>query len=137
MCHAARSSPALCRHACSLHTLAALGGDALLPDPALGVAHVQLLELAIGWDNVYQEVNVRRASDIFACAAASGPCYDLLPVRARLLWAVLRVHLSGRALPCLVEIRPPHTLNLRPPDPTPIVERWLLDRGFLLASPPT
>jgi hypothetical protein len=137
MCHAARSSPAPRRHACSLHILAALGGDALLPDPVLGVANVQLLELAIGWDNVYQEVVVRRAGDIFACAAASGPCYDLIPFRARLLWAVFRVDLSGPAPPCLVEIRPPHTLILRPPDPTPIVERWLLNRGFLLASHPT
>jgi hypothetical protein len=120
---------------CTLNVLVALGPLALPPDPALGINDVSLRELAIGWDNSFQEVLVRCASNVFDCAAKAGGWYEAFPAGARPLWAVLGFHLGSLAPPCLVEIRPPRTLILRPPDARNIIERWLRDHGFLLTPP--
>ena len=116
----------------SLDPLMALGRDALAPAPAAGIEKISLLELAVGWDNVFQEVVVRRASDVFACAAADGAWYDPLPPGARLVWAVLRFDLAGVAQPCLVEIWPPHTLILTPPSAARLIDRWFAAHGFVV-----
>ena len=79
----------------TLAPLLKLGAAALAPDPALGIKGVSLRELGIGWENVFQEVVVRRASDVLACAAATGSWYDPLPPGARLVCAI-RVKLSRR-----------------------------------------
>ncbi len=125
----------------TLEPLVARGADALAPDPALGIKSVFLQELGIGWDNVFQEVVVRRAGDLFRCAAAAGSCYDTLPPGARLVCAVLRFHVTGAGQPYLAEIWPPHILTLTPAYAADLMKYWLATRGFALtgrplASPP-
>jgi hypothetical protein len=121
----------------ALYTLAplvALGADALAPDPALGIKSVVLQELGIGWENVFQEVIVRRASDVFACAAAAGSWHDPLPPGARLVCAVLRFHVTGAGQPYLAEIWPPHILTLTPAYAAEPIKSWLAAHGFALAG---
>ena len=113
----------------TLDPLVALGADALAPDPALGIKGVFLQELGISWDNVFQEVVVRRASDVFGCAAA-GSCHDTLPPGARLVYAVLRFHVTGAGQLYFAEIWPPHILTLSPAYAAEPMKRWLAARGF-------
>jgi hypothetical protein len=115
----------------TLEPLVALGADALVPDPALGIKGVFLQELGIGWDNLYQQVMVWRASDVFACAAAGGWWCDLLPPGARVMFAVLRFHLTGAGQPCLAEIWPPHILTLSPAHAADPMKGWLAAHGFI------
>ena len=124
-------------HQPGLYTLAplvALGADALAPDLALGIKGVCLQELGIGWDNVFQQVEVRRASDVFGCAAAAGSSYDILPPGARLVYAVLRFHLTGAGQPCFAEIWPPHILTLTPAYAAEPMKCWLAAHGFALTA---
>ena len=120
-------------HQPGLYTLAPLvelGADALAPDPALGIKSVFLQELGIGWDNVFQQVEVRRASDVFGCAAAAGSSYDTLPPGARLVCAVLRFHLTGAGEPYFAEIWPPHILTLTPAYAAEPMKCWLAAHSF-------
>jgi hypothetical protein len=118
----------------TLDPLAELGPDALAPDAGRGIKGVFLQELGIGWENVFQEVIVRRASDVFACAAAAGFWYDTLPPGARPVCAILRFHLAGPAPPCLAEIWPPHTLVLTPASAAEFIEGWLTAHGFAVTG---
>jgi hypothetical protein len=118
----------------TLNPLVALGADALAPDPALGIKSVFLEELGIGWENVFQEIIVRRASDVFGCAAAAGSWADTLPPKARLVCAVLRFHLTGAGQPCLAEIWPPHILTLSPAYAAEPIKSWLAAHGFAAAG---
>jgi hypothetical protein len=118
----------------TLDPLVALGQDALAPDPALGIKGIFLQELGIGWENVFQEVVVRRASDVFACAAAAGAWHDTLPPGSRLVCAVLRFHLTGAGQPYFAEIWPPHILTLTPAYAAEPLKGWLAARGFALTG---
>jgi hypothetical protein len=119
---------------CTLDPLVALGADALTPDPGLGIKDVFLQELGIGWDNVFEEVVVRRASDVFACAAAAGSWYDTLPPGTRPVSAVLRFHLTGAGEPYFAGIWPPHILTLTPAYAAEPMKCWLAAHGFALTA---
>ena len=83
---------------CTLDPLVKRGPDALAPDLALGIREVVVQELGIVWDNVYQDVVVRRSSNVFLSMKAGGSVSDLLPRGARPLFAVLRFHVVGAGL---------------------------------------
>jgi hypothetical protein len=129
-CFTRCSQPALY----TLDPLVKLGADALTPDPALGIKDVFLQELGIGWDNVFQEIVVRRASDVFRCAAAAGSWHDTVPPGARLVCAVLRFHLTGAGQPYFAEIWPPHILTLTPAYAAEPMKCWLAAHGFALTG---
>ncbi len=118
----------------TLAPLAELGANALPPDPAIGIKGVFLQELGISWDNVFQEVIVRRSSDVFACAAAAGSCYDTVPPGARLVCAVLRFQVTGAGQPYFAEIWPPHILTLTPGYAAEPMKCWLVAHGFILTG---
>ncbi len=118
----------------TLDPLVALGADALASNPALGIKGVVLQELGIGWDNVFQEILLRRASDVFRCAAAGGSWCDTLPPGARLVCAVLRFHLTGAGQPYLAEIWPPYILTLTPAYAAEPMKCWLAAHGFVVAA---
>jgi hypothetical protein len=118
----------------TLDPLVRLGADALPPDLALSIRGVYLQELGIGWNNLHQEIIVRRASDVFACAAAAGSWYDIVPPGARLIYAVLRFHLTGAGKPYFAEIWPPHILTLTPPYAADPMKRWLIAHAFIRSA---
>jgi hypothetical protein len=118
----------------TLDPLVALGADALAPDLALGIERVSLQELGIGWPNVFQLMVVWRASDVFACAAAAGSWPDIVTPGSRLVYAVLRFHVTGAGKPYFAEIWPPHILTLTPAYAADPMKRWLAARGFALTG---
>jgi hypothetical protein len=118
----------------TLDPLVALGADALAPDLALGIKGVFLQKLGVGWENVFHEVVVRTASDVFACAAAAGWWYDLLPPGSRPVFAVLRFQVTGAGQPWFAEIWPPHILTLSPAYAAEPMKCWLAARGFAVTG---
>ena len=120
----------------TLGPLVERGQDALAPDLALGIREVVVQELGIVWDNVYQEVVVRRASNVIQCVEAGGSVSDLLPRGARPLFAVLRFHVVGAGRPYLAEIWPPHILTLTPGYAAEVMRTWPAARGFARICPP-
>ena len=120
----------------TLDPLVDRGPDALAPDLALGIREVVVQELGIIWYNVYQEVVVRRASNVFQSVEAGGSVSVLLPRGARPLFAVLRFHVVGAGRPYLAEIWPPHILTLTPAYAADLMRTWLATRGFARIGPP-
>jgi hypothetical protein len=118
----------------TLKPLVALGADALAPDPALSIKGVFLQELGVGWENVFQELVVRRASDIFACADAAGLRHDTLPPGARLVCAMLRFPVTGAGEPYYAEIWPPCILTLSPAYAAEPMKCWLAAHGFTVTA---
>jgi hypothetical protein len=112
------------------------GPDALAPDLALGIREVVVQEFGTICDNVYQDVVVRRSSNVFQSAEAGGSVYDLLPRGARPLFAVLRFHVVGAGRLYLAEIWPPHILTLTPAYGAELMRTWLAARGFARIGPP-
>ena len=81
---------------------------------------------------MYQEVFVRRASDVVAATIrGSGSWHDILPRGSRPLFAVLRFHVTGTGKPYLAEIWPPHILTLHPAYAAEVMKGWLAARGFI------
>jgi hypothetical protein len=120
----------------TLDPLVDRGPDALAPDLALGIREVVVQEFGTICDNVYQDVVVRRASNVFQSVAAGGSVSDLVPRGARPLFAVLRFHVVGAGQPCLAEIWPPHILTLTPAHAAKVTRTWLAARGFARIGPP-
>jgi hypothetical protein len=120
----------------TLHPLVERGRDALVPDLALGIREVVVRELGIIWPNIYQEIVVRRASNVIQCVEADGSVSELLPRGARPLFAVLRFHVVGAGQPYLAEIWPPHILTLTPAYAAELMRTWLAARGFARIGPP-
>ena len=122
-----------------LYTLGPLverGQDALAPDLALGIREGVVRELGIVWDNAYQDVVIRRSSNVFQSVEAGGSVSDLLPRGARPLFAVLRFHVVGAGQLYLAEIWPPHILTLTPGYAADLMRTWLAARGFARIGPP-
>jgi hypothetical protein len=114
----------------TLDPLVKRGPDALAPDLALGIREVVVRELGTICDNVYQDVVVRRSSNVFKSAEAGGSVSELLPRGARPLFAVLRFHVVGAGQLYLAEIWPPHILTLTPAYAAEVMRTWLATRGF-------
>jgi len=131
-----RPTPSTEQGPCTLDPLVDRGQDALAPDLALGIREVAVQEFGTICDNVYQDVVVRRSSNVFQSAAASGSVYDLLPRGARPLFAVFRFHVVGAGQPYLAEIWPPHILTLTPAYAADQMKTWLVARGFTRNCPP-
>ena len=120
----------------TLDPLVARGPDALAPDLALGIREVVVQELGTICDNVYQDVVVRRSSNVFKSAEAGASLCDLLPRGSRPLFAVLRFHVVGAGQLYLAEIWPPHVLTLTPAYAANVLRTWLAVRGFARIGPP-
>ena len=79
---------------------------------------------------MFHEIVVRKASDVFACAAVAGSWYEILPPGSRPLFAVLRFVVTGAGQPYFAEIWPPHILTLSPAYAAAPMKCWLAARGF-------
>src|SRR5690349_13316542 len=64
------------------------GPAALAPDPSLNIDKVVLVSTVHAWHNAFNESTVRRADDLFACAAQDGAYYDAIPKGAELAEAI-------------------------------------------------
>ena len=114
----------------TLCPLLAHGQAALAPDLAAGVLKVALAQIVVSWHNAFNEITIRRADDLFACAARDGRFYDLIPKGAELVQATLNVQLAESPGPHLVNLTPPHTLAFQDAQDAARILPLLTRRGF-------
>ena len=118
----------------TLSPLSAPGRASLAPDPSLGISRVSLVELAKRWPNAFNQVTIRRADDLFACAELARAGCDALPQGAEAIEATLEFECAGAPEPRRVTLKPPRTLVLEPPGDNQWVLDFLVRRGFLVPS---
>ena len=106
------------------------GQTALAPDILAGITHIALSQVELLWHNAFNEVTIRKADDLFACAAQDGQYYDAIPKEAELIRATLDIQFAGFAHPHAVDIAPPSTLTLQDPDDAERILPLLSRRGF-------
>ena len=124
----------LTRNRLTLEPLRTDGLDALDSEGLEGISQITLVEIEVAWENEFQEVIVRKAADIFGCAAAEGGLYDPIPKSGCLVQAVFLIQFDQSAERQIVQLRPPGTLTIGANPNADLVERWLLTRGFALAQ---
>ncbi len=117
-------------HLVSLAPLQASGQASLSPDLGAGIIHMALTELQTACRNAFNEVTIRKADDLFACAAKSGRFYDLVPKGGELVHATLRVRYVESPIPRAVKLAPPHTLIFENPQDAARLLPLLTQRGF-------
>jgi hypothetical protein len=103
----------------------------LAPDPQTRIIRMALVKVVQLWHNALNEVTIRQADDLFACAAANGSYYDILPKGAELFQATVDVLFHDFSEGHLVKITPPHTLILQHPADAPRILPVLTRRGFI------
>jgi hypothetical protein len=118
----------------TLEPLRTDGPAALAPDFEAGILHIALSRVVLRWRNAFNEVTIREADDLFACAAQSGRYYDTIPKGALLAQATLDFRFADIPEPHSVEIAPPHTLKFQKPADAPRVLPLLARRGFQTAQ---
>jgi hypothetical protein len=87
-----------------------------------------LVEYRRYWGGAYKEVEIRRASDIFAGLADRG---QELGSRGRLVSAAFKVRFTGSAKERGVTIRPPGNARYERNEDSELIEVWLAKRGFM------
>ena len=119
----------------TLHPFTDSRQAALAPDPGVGVLTVKLVKIGQRWHNAFNEITIRQADDLFACAAQEGACYDLLPEGAEIIELTLEIQAAGVSEPLLVALKPPDGLSLQNQELDRIVP-FLKGRGFLKTADP-
>ena len=107
---------------------------ALAPDPALGIVKATPIKICQRWHNALNEVIIRQADDLFACAAQDGSVYDLAPKGGELTELTLEIHFADCPEPHLVNLKPPRGLILQHPEDLERVLSFLKRRGFLVEN---
>src|SRR5436190_4652184 len=81
----------------TLEPLRAEGLDALDSEGLEGICQITLVEIEVAWENEFQEVLVRKAADIFGCAAAEDSLYDPIPKTGFLVQADFLIQFDDSA----------------------------------------
>jgi hypothetical protein len=118
----------------TLEPLRTDGPDALDVEGLEGITHIRLIEIEVAWENEFQAGIIRKASDVFGCAAAEGFAYDPIPRSGRLVQAVFLVEFGPAAEPQFVQLRPPGVLKTDTSLNSGLIERWLHARGFVVRN---
>jgi hypothetical protein len=129
--------PAELNFAVTLQPFTDLGPAALPADDALGIVRVTLTRVDQRWNNAFNEVTIRKAEDLFACAARDGACFEPAPKGAVLAEAALEIQFIELPEPHQVTLKPPHSLLVEHPADFARVVEYLSKNGFIrpLQSP--
>jgi hypothetical protein len=114
----------------TLEPLRTDGPAALAPDAEAGIVSIALSRVVLLWRNAFNEVTIRQADDLFACAASSGRYYDTIPKGADLAQATLDIQFAEFPEPHAVEIAPPHSVKFQRPEDAARILPLLARRGF-------
>lgn len=120
------------RQLVTLEPLRAEGPDALRREGFEELSRIVLVEIEAAWDNEFRSVIVRKADDIFACAAAEEGAYDPIPKSGCLVQAVFMLEFGDTAEPQFVQVRPPGAVTVSENCNLTGLESWLLKSGFAL-----
>jgi hypothetical protein len=94
-----------------------------------GLESITLVEVQFLWGGAYREIEIRKATDVFA--AFESRDRDL-PESPRIIKAVLKVKFSDSKTERSVTIRPPNIAQYTRDSDAVILEQWLEQRGFIL-----
>jgi len=116
------------------YTLEPLRGDKADALDVEGVGgdleRVVLREWEVAFDNGFEEVLIRKATDIFAAAEDKPVKRDAIPAGGRLVRAAFDLYFKGKKKARKVQIRTPNTLKLGRHCDARVVQAWLSKRGF-------
>jgi hypothetical protein len=113
------------RKAYTLEPLRASGADALDVSGCGDLERAVLREFEVAFDNGFEEVVIRKATDIFAAAEDKPVKRDAIPKAGRLVRASFDLYFVGNAKPRKVQIRTPNVLKLGRHCDVRMVQRWL------------
>jgi hypothetical protein len=120
----------------TLEPLRALGPDALDTQAVPGIAKITLREIEITSENAFHEITIRRADDLFECAAAEGPDCQPIPATGLITRAVFDIEFVGSPNPVPLQISTPDVIIFPAACPVQLIQRWLRQRRFTDPSPP-
>jgi hypothetical protein len=104
------------------------GANALVCSDVDGLEDVTLVELWFFYGGGYDDVEIRKASDVFAAMAARGRSISRM---ARLPRAVFSVKFASAPRPRRFTVRPPNITQYTRDEDSELVELWMLKRGFI------
>jgi hypothetical protein len=113
----------------TLEPLRENGADALACGDIEGIESIVLTEVHFAWGGAQGEVEIRKASDVFAALEARG---RTMPEEARIIKAVFRVKFEDSKTPRSVKIRPSNIAEYTRDSDADLLERWLQLRGFII-----
>jgi hypothetical protein len=113
----------------SLDPLLDYGADSLLCEDVEGLEDIRLVEYRRYWGGKYKELEIRKATDIFAALSARG---QRLGVGGRLVGAVFKVKFTDSPKERSAAIRPPGNAIYERNEDSELIEIWLANRGFVL-----
>ena len=110
-----------------LDPLREVGEDSLVCSDVDGLESVVLKEVHYAWGGPENEIEVRKASDLFAAMKRRGRS---IPKKARIIQAKFDVKFSDSKTPRVVRVRPSNVASFTYDHDAPAVEEWLRLRGF-------
>lgn len=122
------------RRAYTLKPLLDDGVEALDVTDGDGIERIVLVEVELDFGGKFNEIQVRKADDIFEAAEARGR--DAFPPGAELRRAVFEVLFTGAKKPRKVHLRPPNVLKLGRYCDAVAIDQWLTARGFRANAKP-
>lgn len=115
----------------TLEPLRTDGPAALVCTDVDGMEWVKLKEIHFFWGGSENEIEIRKASDVFAAFEARG---RTLPAKGRIIRASFQVKFSDSKTPRTVTIRPSNIAQYTRDDDSAVVEEWLVKRGFIVTN---
>ena len=112
----------------SLDPLIEDGATSLLCEDVEGLEEIRLVEYRRYWGGAYKEIEIRKASDIFAGLAARG---QELGSKGRLVGAAFKVKFTDSPKERSLTIRPPGNARYERNEDSELIEVWLANRGFM------
>jgi hypothetical protein len=113
----------------TLDPLVENGAGSLLCEDVDGLEEIRLVEYRRFWGGAHSEMEIRKASDIFAALAARG---QELSSKGRLVGADFKVKFKDAPKERSVKIRPPRNARYERNEDSELIEVWLAKRGFIL-----
>jgi hypothetical protein len=112
-----------------LHPLIANGANSLLCEDVPGIERIRLVEYHRYWGGAYQDIEIQKASDIFASLAARS---RELGTAGRLSSAKFKVKFKDSPKERSVTLRPSRTAKYERNEDSELIELWLSKRGFIV-----
>lgn len=113
----------------SLDPLIEDGANSLLCEDVEGLEAIRLVEYRRYWGGANKEIEIRKASDIFAALAARG---QQLGSKGRLVSAAFKVKFNDSPKERSVTIRPTGSATYERNEDSELIEAWLANRGFIV-----
>ena len=116
------------KKAYTLEPLRVAGSDSLDTEGCGDLERAVLREYEVAFDNGFDEVTIREATDLFA--AAESRKVEAIPKGGRLVRAGFDLYFTGKKKARKLQIRTPNTLKLGRHCDAHVVQRWLAKQGF-------